>query len=204
MARSKHKETLTLDHVADYGPSVRRDREGKFVSSGPGVVTMEDREDISATLNREARRPLVRGARRWDALRSLVKVNRDGKIEDDVITAHGYAAAIRFLDDCSRAQGGSQASFLAIVVSGGSGLTGPSDDQQKALRAIMRVRLMLGLNPDTVFWQVVLENRTPDDFDTRFGLKHGTGAKWLKAALTALDEHYNGSSSRSRDGIKYV
>lgn len=196
MARSKHKETLTLDHVADYGPSVRRDRDGKLVSSGPGAVIMEDREDISVTLNREARRPVVRGARRWSTIDALLK--------DGVLDKYQRAAANRFLDDCSRAQGGSQASFLAIVVSGGSSLTGPSDDQQKALRAIMRVRLMLGLNPDTVFWWVVLENRTPSDFEERFGLKHGTGAKWLKAALTALDEHYYGSSSRSRDGVEYV
>lgn len=186
---SKRRDAMHMDTVADYGPSVRRDRDGKLVSTGPASVIMEDRDDISARLNKEARRPVVRGARRWCTLDALEK--------DGVLDKRQVAAANRFLDDLSRAQGGSQASFLAIVVSGGAGMGVLSDEQRKAIRRIMRVRLMLGLNPDTVTWWVVLDNRTPADFDTHFELMHGTGAKWLKAALTALDEHYNGKARGS-------
>lgn len=193
----RRKESLVLDTVTDYGPSVTRDREGRLVSSGPGMVVMGNEEDIDVVLNSKARRPVIRVARRWDALRSLLK-NVDGILTDDVITVPGYLAAERFLDDLSRAQGSSAASFTQIVVSGGGGRDAYTEGQRRAIQAVMKVRLMLGLNPDTVTWWVVLENKTPADFDAAFRLRHGTGAGWLRAALIALDEHYNGVSHRRR------
>lgn len=181
-----------MDAVTDYGPSVHRDREGKLISTGAGAVVMEDREDISVRLNRQARRPVVRGARRWSTLGAL--------LNDGVIDGHQHAAACRFLDDCSKAQGSSQASFLAIVVSGGAGRVGLTKAQQAALRAVMRVRLLLGLHPDTVFWWVVLDNKTPRDFAEHFGKRPATAYELFKKALIQLDEHYQHMGSRNRDG----
>lgn len=184
MARrhARKRETITLDTISDFGPSVSRDRSGVLVSVGPAQVVMEDREDIAFDLNKEGRRPVVRGARRSDALFNLLK--------DDAITKHQYEAGNRFLDDLSRAQGSTSASFTNVVVSGGTS-DGLTESQRQAIRAIERIKLMLGLNRSGVFWWVILDNRTPASYDTEHRMRHGTGVKWLKDDLDRLDEYYN-------------
>ncbi len=142
---------------------------------------MEDREDIDHDLNSAARRPIVRGARRRDCLGNLLSGNS--------ITDRQYKAANRFLDDLSRAQGGSAASFTQIVVSGGDKI-GITEVQQKALREIERVTHLLNQRADTVFFWVVLDNKSPSEYDTLSGQRHGTAMTWLCESLDSLDAHY--------------
>ena len=188
-ARQRRKEPdLILETVTDYGPSVSYDRDGHLISSGPGAVVLEDREDISVTINSKAQRPVVRGARRWDALRGLLK--------DEVIDAAMFSAANRFLSDLSRAQGGSQASFLAIVVSGGAGMLGVTESQRRALQRVMAVRQRLRLTPQTVFWWVVLENRTPREWAEHRKIRVSRSYDYLRDSLTDLDDYYGTTDSR--------
>lgn len=111
----------------------------------------------------------------------------------EAITKRQFDAAERFLDDMSRAAGGSPASFLSAGGGGYGSREGVTDVQSRAIRAVNRVRLMLGLSPETVTWWVVLDNKAPSEFDRAHRLRNGTGVVWLRSALDALDGHYGGA-----------
>lgn len=176
----KHRRGGSLLEGADFGPSVSR-KAGRLLSEGPAEVVFEDREDITYDLNSAARRPIVRGARRRDVLGDLARCN--------AITDRQHKAANRFLDELSRAQGGSAASFTQIVVSGGTKV-GITHVQREALQDIERVTRMLGMACNTVFWWVVLQNKSPNEYDTLHRQRHGTSLVWLCQSLDSLDVHY--------------
>ena len=172
--------------MTDFGPSVRTRTDGRLISRGPGAVTLEDRPDLDREPDRSGNRPVVRGARRRCAL--------DGLFGDNAITKRQLDAANRFLDDLCRAQGSSQSSIGALLTGGVSGSAGRdafTEGQRGAIRRVQKVRLMLGLSRETVTWWVVIENRTPRQYDDAHSLRHGTGVQWLCMALDALDVHYN-------------
>lgn len=180
--KARTRKVIALDAHADYGPSITLGSDGRMHSAGPGAVDLEDRSADPANDRGKVRGPVVRGARRRMALRNLWL--------DDAITKPMFDAANRFLDDCSLASGGSSASFLSMAMHGGT-RDGMPEAQARAIRRVTVVRLMLGLNRDTVFWWVVIDNRTPKEFAETHRLRHATAYGWLRAALTALDEHYN-------------
>jgi hypothetical protein len=120
-------------------------------------------------------------------------------MDDGTLTKRQGDAARHFLDDLSRASGGSSASFMSAMSGGGGGSRdGMTELQGRAIRAVWKVRLMLGLSPDTVFWWVIIQNQSLNSYDARHRLRHGTGAGWLRTALDALDEHYN-PAGRGKD-----
>jgi len=186
-ARRRHAAAATIDAHSDYGPSVTRNRDGHLVSNGAGLVVLEDREDISHDLNSAARRPVVRGARRWDAMSALEA--------DGVITHRQHEASNRWLDDLSRACGGSHASFLSVFVSGGE-KTGLTEGQRKAMKACRRVALAFNLTAEScrssVLWRVVIDNQTPADWAKSQHVDQSTlPYDWLRRDLDRLDELYN-------------
>lgn len=171
--------------MTDLGPSIRQRSDGRLVSRGPGAVTLEDRPDLDRAPDRSGNRPIVRGARRWCVLNDLAAGER--------ITKRQHDAANRFLDDLCTAVGGSTSSIAGLLMGGVSGGEREhlSERQRRAIRAVSRVRLMLGLNADTVFWWVIIGNRPAADYETQHRLEHGLGLRWLRIALDALDLHYN-------------
>lgn len=197
---ARRKEAATVETVSDYGASIGRDRDGRLVSSGPAQVMLEDAEDIDYELNKNARRPLVRRARRWCVLRGMLKTGKDGALLDGSITVRQYDAANRFLGDCSRAQGGSQASFLNLVVSGSAGRDAFTEDQRIAMRKVMEVRHLLGLNSGTIFWWVVLENKSPREYAAWKKIRWSTAYTMLKDSLSAVDAYYYPPAS-GREGV---
>lgn len=171
--------------MTDLGPSIRQRNDGRLVSRGPGVVVLEDRPDLDKDPDRSGNRPVVRGARRWCVLNDLAKGDR--------ITKRQVDAANRFLDDLCTAVGGSSSSIAGLLAGGVSGgeREALSERQRRSIRTVQKVRLMLGLNADTVFWWVIIGNRSPADYETQHRLEHGLGLRWLRLALDALDQHYN-------------
>jgi P2-related tail formation protein len=63
--------------------------------------------------------------------------------------------------------------------------------QLNAITEVRRVMNRLGLHSDTVFWWVVVGNKTPTLFDREFRIREGTGADWLRASLDQLDGLYH-------------
>ncbi len=185
--KRRRRDTLpALESLADLGTGFER-RGGRVIvrdelAAGQGVA-LADVPDIDRT----DKRATVRVARTWSVLDDL-HANGD-------LTKRQFDAANRFLDDLSRATGGTSCSW-ALMLAGRGNYEGLSEMQRRAIRAVQRVRLMLGLNRDTVFWWVVLDNRTPSDFENEYRLgHHGIGLQWLRLALDAVDEHYNGARS---------
>lgn len=175
----KRKATIQLDPIADYGPSVKRGKDGRLQFFGAADVILEDRPDPTIT----ERKQLVRGARRSTTLAEMFNRN--------VITKPMHDAAVRFLDDLSWATGGSGCGMgEGIRVAPGSRDAMP-ERQMNAIGRVRRVMTLLGLNSDTVLWWVVVSNRSCSAFDERFRLREGTAAHWLRASLQALDNHYN-------------
>lgn len=195
MARTaaRRRQAATLDAYHDFGPSVSRNRDGHWVSSGPGTCVLEDREDIDHSLNSAARRPVVRGARRWDAMSAL--------LADGVVTSRQHAASNRWLDDLSRATGGSHASFLNEMVSGNE-RAGLTDGQRKAMKVCRRIALMFNLTvqstQQSLLWRVVIDNWSPADWAKKYQIDQSTTPYvWLRKDLDRLDELYNPVARRT-------
>ena len=172
------------DLASDLGPSVRRGRDGRLTFVGAARVILETREDIGRDPDRRGNRPVVRGARRHTSLGEMVARR--------VITKRHHDAAVRFLDALSVATGGSGGSFLDGVRTHPSARTAMPEKQVRAITEVRRVMARLGLNSETVFWWVVVGNKSPSDFDKRFRIREGTAANWLRASLDQLDALYNG------------
>ena len=170
--------------ASDFGPCVRRGRDGRMTYMGAAEVILETREDIDRAADRNGNRPVVRGARRYTTLREL--------LTRGVITKRHHDAATRFLDALSWATGGSGGSFLGegIRVAPGSRTAMP-ERQLRAITEVRRVMVQMGLNTDTVFWWVIVGNKSTAEFDRRFRIRAGTGATWLRASLEQLDALYH-------------
>jgi hypothetical protein len=171
---------------ADFGPGLRLDRAGRLVSwGGAALVEVENRDDPDIS----SRRRIVRGARRSDTLAQLE--------QRKVITKRMRDAAERFLDDCSIASGG--AASYSVGMPRGSGVrAGLPERQVKAITRINQVRHLLGLNSRTVFWAVVFENVSLRDFEVSQRIRNGTAQEMLRAAMTALDNHYHAAPDVGR------
>jgi hypothetical protein len=157
-----------------------------MVYVGAPEIILEDREDIAREPDRRGNRPVVRGARRSTTLGEM--------LARGVITKPMHDAATRFLDALSLATGGSGSCLGdGIRVAPGSRTAMP-ERQLKAITDVRRVMNRLGLNSDTVFWWVVVGNKSPTEFDRRFRIREGTGANWLRASLDQLDTLYHPGS----------
>ena len=177
--RTASVKTYRAEGGADYGPALRPRADGRLVAwGGAAAIELETRDDPSIV---DRRRP-VRGARRRDVLCDL-QARR-------VITKRMRDAAEQFLDDCSIASGGSAGDEIGMP-----GVQGPRvglpERQVRAITRINAVRLALGLNNGTVFWWVIFDNRSLGDYETSYRLRTGTASELLRAALTALDQHYH-------------
>jgi hypothetical protein len=169
--------------TSDLGACVVRGADGRLTYQGAPEIIIETREDIDREPDRHGNRPVIRGARRRTSLGQM--------LARKVITKRMHDAANRFLDALSLATGGSS-SGDGIRVTPGSRTAMP-ERQLNAITEVRRVMNRLGLHSDTVFWWVVVGNRTPTEFDTRFGLRKGTGCDWLRASLEQLDALYHRS-----------
>lgn len=145
---------------------------------GAGDVVVEDRPDPLIT----DRHQTVSGARRRSAIRDLWR--------RDVIVNRQHHAAMRFLDDCSRASGGGLVANL-FAARGGQPRSALPHSQMVAIGNVRRIFHLLGLNDGTVLWRVLFQDWSLDRFDEANKVRHGTGARLLKAALTALADHYD-------------
>jgi hypothetical protein len=170
--------------VSDYGPSVFRRDDGRLATRGPAKVDILARPDIDKPIDNAGNRPVVLGARRRSSLARLYKALSISKRQHD--------AANRLLDDLCRAQGGT-AGFRMERVQCSGPREAFSERQRRAIRSVESVRVRLGLNSGTVIWWVVIDNKTPSDYDAAFKLRHGTSMAWLRAALDELDAHYFGT-----------
>jgi len=173
---------ITPTLSSDLGPSVmQRKGDGTLVSRGPGAVDLEDRADAKGNIT-------GRGARRRDVLRSL---HTGGTINKRM-----FDAAQQFIDDCSVASGGGLvANLLAIPMSSGP-RSGWPDAQVDALTRVHKIRNHLGFNDGTVFWRVLFVNKSLADCDAEDKFEHGSSARSLKVALTALDIWYERNRGR--------
>ena len=176
---------MPLDAPADYGPSMQRTRTGRYVSAGAGDAVLEDRPDPTV----KDKRLLIRGARRRLTLRDMA--------ERGIITKRQHDAAVKFVDDLSLAAGPSR-SMLGGLISSPGERGGIATAQCDAIRRVHRVVHLLGLNRDTVFWWIVVDNGTLSGFENRFQIRHGTARRWLMDALDALDRHYFGPEPANR------
>lgn len=173
--RPQRPDTFEPTLSFDPGPSVRQRTDGTLISRGPGAVELIDVTDAKGTVT-------GRGARRKNVLNDL--------LAHSVITKRQYDAADRFLGDCSLASGGGLvANVLAMPASPGP-RSGLPEAQTAAITRVRQVFHLLGLNSGTVFWWVVFDDRRLGDYDAAHRQREGTASTMLKAALTALDEHY--------------
>jgi hypothetical protein len=179
---------VTAEPVSDFGPCVRRGKDGRMTYVGAAEVILENREDIDREPDRRGNRPIVRGARRKTTLGEML-IRR-------VITKRQHDAAVRFLDALSWATGGSGGSSLGegIRVAPGSRTAMP-ERQLRAIAEIRGIMVSCGIHTDTVLWWVVVANKTAAEFDRRFRLREGTGVDWLRRSLDQLDEIYHGRGS---------
>jgi hypothetical protein len=183
--------------VADLGPGITRDARGRpesgfavetiqagkpktIIHPGAAAVTVENRPDPSIP----DRNVLVRGARRRLVLRDM--------LDHGTITKRHHDAATRFVDDLSMASGPSGVGNLSGVRTAPGSRDGMSPAQAAAIRAVQQVVHLLGLNRDTVFWWVVVDNGSLRGYEERYQRQHGTARRWLTEALAALDRHYFG------------
>lgn len=163
---------------ADFGPSLRKSKDGRLRPWG-GAVELEvgNRDDPSVIDHRQ----IVRGARRRNGLAELVSRR--------TITKRMLDAAEQFLDDCSEASGASASGITGLPAVHGS-YNGFPERQLKAIARVSTVRLLLGLNSGTVFWWVVFDNGGIRAWETLHKVQPGVGSDLLRAALEALDAHY--------------
>lgn len=184
MKRRRASAGVLVEAGADYGPSLRVGQDGRLRSwGGAAAVEIEIRDDPAVV---DRKRP-VRGARRRDVLADLCARR--------LISKRHVDAAERFLEDCSIACGS-----IVAELSGLPGISGPRaclpERQVAAVTRINRVRLLLGLNAGTVFWWVVFGNGSVREWETVSSMRNGAGIGLLQSALTALDEHYHGATSK--------
>jgi hypothetical protein len=150
---------------------------------GAAEIILETREDIDKKPDYYGNRPVVRGARRSTSLGDMLARR--------VINKRQHDAATRFLDALSLATGGSGGSTLDGVRTAPGARTAMPERQLNAITEVRRVMNRLGLHSDTVFWWVVVGNKTPTLFDREFRIREGTGADWLRASLDQLDGLYH-------------
>jgi hypothetical protein len=153
---------------------------------GAAEIILEIREDIDREPDRRGNRPVVRGARRSTSLGEM--------LVRKVVTKRQHDAAVRFLDALSLATGGSGSCLGDGIRVAPGARTAMPERQLNAITDVRRVMNRLGLNSDTVFWWVVVGNKSPTEFDRRFRIREGTGADWLRASLDQLDDLYHPGS----------
>lgn len=147
------------------------------------MVEIESRDDPDLT----DRRRIVRGARRRDALSDLEARK--------VISKRMRDAAEQFLEDCSIASGASGGDFPGMPSVPGP-RSGLPERQVGAITRVNHVRHLLGMNSGTVFWWVVFQNGSLRAYEDAHHMRNGAATKMLKAALDALDAHYQGDGVR--------
>lgn len=150
---------------------------------GAPEIILEIREDIDREPDRRGNRPVVRGARRSTTLGEM--------LSRKVVTKRQHDAAVRFLDTLSLATGGSGSGLGDGIRVAPGARTAMPERQLNAITDVRRVMNRLGLNSDTVFWWVVVGNKSPTEFDKRFQIREGTGADWLRVSLDQLDALYH-------------
>jgi len=170
--------TFRADGGADYGPSLRRAKDGRLVAwGGAAQIDVVSRDDPAAG----ERRRLVRGARRRDALADL--------FERGVITKRMRDAAEQFLEDLSIASGSRSGDLLSMPT-----ISGPrSGLPERQVAAIVRVNTVirvLGFGRGSIVWHVVFDNAPLHAFETRHRLRSGRATELLRASLDTLDGHY--------------
>lgn len=168
----------------DPGPSMRQRRDGTLISRGPGEVTLEDREDLEGRPNARGDLPIIRAARRRDALLELFR--------GETIDKRQFVAASRYLDDCSIANAGGGTANLSGA--GGGSSDGMAQVMQRRIDANGRCRDALkamGPSGGVVFHWVVFTNKSLASWDASKKQRHGAAASMLKAALICLDDFYN-------------
>ena len=176
--RKRQSKGFAAEGGADFGPSVRKSRDGRLRSWGGAVaIEIENRDDPSVIDHRQ----IVRGARRRNGLAELVSRN--------TITKRMLDAAEQFLDDCSIASGASACGITGLPAVHGS-YNGFPDRQLNAIGRVTQVRLMLGLNSGTIFWWVVFDNKGIREWETLHKVQPGEGSDLLRSALDTLDAHY--------------
>jgi hypothetical protein len=181
--RKRGTPGVVAEAGADYGPSLRKGRDGRFRPWGGAVVL-----DIESRDDPDNLHAIVRGARRRDGLAELCTRR--------VITKRHVDAAEQFLDDCSLATGASACGITGMPSVHGA-RAGLPERQVAAITRINAVRLLLGLHSGTVFWWVVFGNGTVRDWEAAHKMRQGgAGTEMLRAALDALDAHYHGRSAR--------
>ena len=166
--------------AVDLGPGIVRDSSGRLVATGAADAVVEHRPDPTVPAG-----SLIRGARRRMTLRDM--------LERAQITKRQHDAAVRFLDDLSLASGPSRVGNLSGIRTAPGSRDGMSEAQLQAIRAVHSVVHLLGLNSDTVFWWVVIDNGSLRGYEDRYQRQHGTARRWLMEALGALDRHYFGA-----------
>jgi hypothetical protein len=104
-------------------------------------------------------------------------------------------AAEQFLDDCSIAAGSTAGDEVGMpcILGARSGLP---ERQVAAITRVNRVRHLLGFNNGTVFWWVVFENRSLNEYENVHRLRSGNATELLRQALDALDNHYHRTTER--------
>lgn len=186
MARRRHSNVATFkaEAGADLGPSLRLRADGRYVHwGGAARVEIETRDDPEVVDRRRA----VRGARRRDALADLVARR--------VITKRMSDAAEQFLEDCSIASGGTSADSVGMPSVAGPS-AGLPERQLNAIIRIRAVRRLFNLEPGTIFYWCVFENRALGDFEAQHRLRNGFAAGLLREVLDALDDHYHRNTAR--------
>lgn len=177
-SRKRQPKGIAAEGGADFGPSLRKGRDGRLRTWGGAVeIEVESRDDPTVVDHRQ----IVRGARRRNGLAELVSRR--------TITKRMLDAAEQFLDDCSIASGASASGITGLPAVHGS-YNGFPDRQLNAIRRVNTVRLLLGLNSTTVFWWVVFDNRGIREWEERHKEQAGVGSELLRSALEALDAHY--------------
>src|SRR6185312_1311803 len=159
--RRTPSQQVRIEPISDYGPGVSRTQDGRLVYHGSASVILEDRDDIERQPDRSGRLPVVRGARRSTTMIEMYNKRTINKAM--------YNAATRFLDDLSLATGGSGGTLGSdwIRVTPGSRDAMP-ERQMLAIGRVRRIMNSMGMNSHTVFWWVIMGNRSCSAFDARF------------------------------------
>lgn len=178
--RPSRSDTFEPNLSFDPGPSMRQRSDGTLISRGPGEVELIDVVDAKGAVT-------GRGARRRNVLNDLRA--------HGVITKRQHDAAVRFLDDCSLASGGGLVANVLAMPSSPGPRSGLPEVQTAAITRVRQVFHLLGLNSGTVFWWVVFDDRRLTEYDEAHKIREGTAGVLFKAALTGLDELYNGKAS---------
>jgi hypothetical protein len=188
---ARHLSTALFDPRLSFDPgaSLKQRRDGAFRNVGAAAVVLEDREDIDGTPDHRGNLPVIRGARRCNVLNDLASRG--------VINKRQHNAANRFLDDCSLASGGGLVADLFAIRGGSSNSFHEAlVDQVDAIGRVRRMFRLLDLDGGSVIWWVVFDDQRLGDYDTLHRMREGTASGLFRAALTALDDYYNGSPER--------